>query len=156
LDNFWRNKRREQSARKRSPGQGQLQARDDLANVAVDGMQPSEAFNREWARNLIAEALRRMRSECQAAGREDLWALFECRVVAPTLEGAAPVAYEELIRRFAFRSPSQAFSALATAKRMFARVIRSLLAEYARDEAEIDSELRELHQAVSRAENVRM
>ena len=45
------------------------------------------------------------------------------------------------MRRFGFDSPAQAYNALATSKRMFMRVLRSVIGEYARSDREIDVEI---------------
>ena len=113
---------------------------------------PADSFDVAWARATLDEALRRMRAECQQKGRPDLWGVFEHRVLAETLGGAAPLSYEELVERFAFRSPAQASNALMTAKRMFARTLREVLAEYAGGEGEdgVEAELRDLHEILQR------
>jgi hypothetical protein len=99
---------------------------------------------------VIHEALRLMRSECEATRQADIWGVFECRIVRPMFEGASPVEYGELVRRFAFQSPSQAGNALITAKRKYGRALRAVIAEYARDEAEVESEIRELRAVLAR------
>ena len=103
-----------------------------------------------WARSVISEALRQMQAECESSGRTDLWGVFQCRVVGPILEGAPPVDYRELVERFGFQSPTQASNALTTAKRMYARALRSAVGEYARDEHEIESEIEELKGILAR------
>jgi hypothetical protein len=56
-----------------------------------------------------------------------------------------------LIGKFGFRSPSQAFNILGTAKRMFKRHLRAVIAEYARDEKEVAEELRALKERLLKA-----
>jgi len=124
---------------------GELDLADDHESA-----RPSEAFDRAWARETVAEAVRRMRSECDRAGRKDLWGVFEHRVLVPSMEGAEPMPYEQLIERFALRSPAQASNVLMTAKRLFARTLRSVLAESAEDDAEIEEDLRALKLALAK------
>jgi DNA-directed RNA polymerase specialized sigma24 family protein len=110
-----------------------------------------DAFDVAWARQVIDETLRRMREQCDAGGRADLWGLFDVRVVGPTLRGEAAPAYEELVARFGFASPTQASNALVTAKRMFERTLRAVVMEYAGGGASVEGELRDLQEILSRA-----
>jgi hypothetical protein len=54
------------------------------------------------------------------------------------------------VEKFGFRSPTEASNALVTAKRMFVRALRAVVAEYARDENGIDREIEELRAILSR------
>jgi RNA polymerase sigma-70 factor (ECF subfamily) len=150
LDRFALNRLRDQRAKKRSPDHGRVVAMGEHVGHLADQGQPAEAFHAAWAHGVISEALGRMRVQCERSGRPDLWAVFHCRVVGPILEGTEPADYGELARRFRFRSPSQASNALVTAKRMYARTLRAVLAEYARDDAEIEAEIDDLRQILSR------
>ena len=109
----------------------------------------SDVFDVAWARELLGDVLRRMRTECDRSGRPDIWGIFNCRIVRPILENEAMLPYEQLVRRFGFRSPAQAANALVTAKRMFVRILRSVIGEYANPSA-IDAEIRDLHQILAR------
>ena len=80
------------------------------------------------------------------SGRADVWGVFQCRLLDPSLQGTAPVDYEELVARFGLQSPSQASNVLVTAKRTFARALRSVVGEYALGDDEIDAEIRELRE----------
>jgi RNA polymerase sigma-70 factor (ECF subfamily) len=144
LDRFVINRIRDEQASKRSPGYGKLVSFGDRADHIVADDDRADAFHVAWARNVISQALERMRLECAQSGRSDLWEVFQCRVVGPILHGEEPVDYQELVRRCGFRSPMQASNALITAKRMYARVLRAVIGEYARDDAEIDSEIDDL------------
>ena len=150
LDRFVHNQLRNERAKKRAPADGVVFTLDERQDGSPVGERPSEVFDVEWARGVIAEALEQMRQECEATDRLDLWGVFKCRVVGPTLDGTPPVGYAELIRRFGFRSPSQASNALTTAKRMYARALRSAVAQYAMDSQEIESELIELKEVLAR------
>ena len=85
------------------------------------------------------------------SGRADLWGVFQCRVMAPILEGAQPVDYGQLVERFGLKSPAHAWNVLITAKRIFARTLRSVVAEYCRDDDEIESEIAELRGILARS-----
>ena len=109
----------------------------------------SDVFDVAWAREMLADVLRRMRTECDQNRRPDIWGIFNCRIVGPILENAKTLPYEQLVRRFGFRSPTQAANALVTAKRMFIRILRTVIGEYASESA-VDAEIRDLHQILAR------
>ncbi len=152
LDRFVWNRLRNEKAAKRSPGEG-------LSNLPIDGameVSGKEAdvagvFDVEWARTLLDEALGRMKKNCLSTDRVELWAVFQDRVVGPTLENSEPSPYAELAERFSFQSPAHAGNIVLTGKRMFIRLLREVIGEYATCEAEIDEEIRELRQILARA-----
>jgi DNA-directed RNA polymerase specialized sigma24 family protein len=113
-------------------------------------LSPDETFDIPWARQVLHEAIRRMSLECQHTGRADIWDVFECRIIAPTLSGAEPVDYQTLVVRHKLQSPMQASNILITGKRIFERTLRSVIAQYAGDE-DIETEIVELRQILSRA-----
>jgi hypothetical protein len=141
---------RREGAKKRSPEQGFVSV-DDFPDQLGVVQPPPDPFDVAWAHEIIGEALGRVRFECAASGRSAYWSVFECRVVAPILDGVKPLPYEQVVERFGFGSPTEAFNALVTAKRMFVRALRAVVARYARDNAEIDREIEELRAILSRA-----
>jgi RNA polymerase sigma-70 factor (ECF subfamily) len=114
------------------------------------GAAAADVFDLAWARHALYRCLEQTRQECERSGRGQVWQLFAARVVAPALEGAAQPSYGELKGRFGFASPEQASNLLITAKRMFLRNLRAVVAEYARDPAEVDEEVRHLRQILAR------
>ena len=149
LDRFLIDRVRQQGARRRSPGDGNIHALGDRADQ-LQGEPACDAFDVAWARNVISETVRLMRTECEAANRNDLWGVFECRLLDPLLNSAEPVEYDVMVERFGFQSPTQASNVLITAKRMFARLMRSVVGEYALGKEQIDSEIRELMEILAR------
>ena len=141
LDRYVIDQLRRQRSTLRSPaGEAAVVPLDD--NDPVDPS-PShhQAFNIAWAAEVVAEARRRMQSECEASGRSDVWAVFAGRVVGPALEGAEPTPYSQLARRLMLDSEAQAANLLITAKRAFSRAIRSVVADYVGDERLVDEEV---------------
>jgi hypothetical protein len=121
------------------------------APVTLDDNDPADrspschqALNIAWAAEVVGEARRRMQAECEASGRGDVWAVFADRVVGPTLDGAAPTPYALLAARFGLPSEAQAANLLVTAKRAFARALRSVVADYVGDERLVDEEVASL------------
>jgi RNA polymerase sigma-70 factor (ECF subfamily) len=134
---------RKNAAAKRSPAGG-TGALEELAEADHPLAEAEDLFDLEWAKQAVDLAVQRMRRECQAGGRQDVWGVFEARVLGPTLHDAEPVPYDRLVRQFGFASPEQAVSLLTTGKRMFSRNLREVVAEYADDEQETEDELRRL------------
>lgn len=143
LDRYAISERRYASAERRSTA-GTVSLESGVPEQVAVGPTPSEAFDQAWARTVLAEVLLRMHAECTASKRPDLWGVFEGRVLTPTLEGSDALPYEQLVERFSFTSPVQASNALITAKRMFVRLLRDVIGEYAPDRAETDEEIRDL------------
>jgi hypothetical protein len=85
-----------------------------------------------------------MRAHCEAEGRPDVWGVFEHRILKPATEGIAPIEYDEIVRRYSYRAPSQMWNAVRTAKHVFARTLRAVVAEYAESDEQIEEELRDL------------
>jgi hypothetical protein len=152
LDNFVLNTLRDRSAAKRTPAQGALQSLTEIQDVCDPAGAPTvDPFDLVWAQEVIREAMLRTQAECEMASRADLWALFDARVATPMLEGGEPAPYEQLIKQLKFDSPSQATNALVTAKRMFARMLRSVVSDYAPGDAEVDEEIRDLRRILEQA-----
>jgi DNA-directed RNA polymerase specialized sigma24 family protein len=145
LHNFIIQQIRRDQASKRSPAGESIQIDDlteqDLAKIVE---KHSEAFDVAWARGVLVETVQRMERQCAAAGRTDVWGVFECRILKPMFEETEPLPYEQLVERFGLQSPAQASNVLITAKRMYGRILRSVVAEYAKDEKEVEREITDL------------
>lgn len=148
LDRFTFNQLRDRKAKKRG-GMDKRVSLDDELQSAEPGHQPKDAFDIQWGREVLGESLRRMEAACAACGRPDLWGVFEARVVGPTLGETKAVDYDVLVKRFGYKSPSQASNALITANRTFQRILREVIGEYASDETEIESEIEDLRTILS-------
>ncbi len=129
-------------AAKRSP-EGTLTSLEGAAEVLVDD-DPGRRFDLAWAQELVNETLMRMKTECERSGRQDVWEIFDCRVVGPAFRSTTPVSYDQMIERLGLPTPLHASNLLTTAKRMFARVLRAVTAEYAEDKEQVEDEIRDL------------
>jgi DNA-directed RNA polymerase specialized sigma24 family protein len=140
---------REESAQKRG---GDRVGEDigDHADRLGDGEgDPAAEFDAGWARQVVRQAVDRMR-DATAQTRPDLWGVFQDRVIGPAFDGEAPTAYDELIQRFGFKDEGQAANALQTAKRIFSRILRGVVAEYAMTADEVDEEVGVLLKALGK------
>jgi len=138
--------RRERAQKRSAAGAVALDEQIDMADEPA-----SDLFDIEWARQLLSQAIAHMHEECSSTGRLDVWGVFDARVLAPAMHGLEPMNYDQLIKEFNLVSPAQASNLLVTGRRTFVRVLRSLIAEYEPDEAQIDSELNDLQTILSRS-----
>jgi DNA-directed RNA polymerase specialized sigma24 family protein len=134
LNNHCMNESRRDRSRIRSPESGKLLPIDDPC-VQIGAAPDTDMFDIAWARETMAEALRRMQEGCIADGRSDLWEVFEVRLLAPAVDDVPPLPYEDFI----------------TAKRRAAQALRSVLAEYVTSEAQLEEELKSLGEILARA-----
>jgi RNA polymerase sigma-70 factor (ECF subfamily) len=149
LRHFAHEHSRKQQAKRRSPGR-KLEAIEDQADsAAVDAQQPSDAFDRAWAQEVLNDVLRRMRAHCEQSNQPHVWGIFEARMLLPISEGREAPSHEQLAQQYKLASASSASNALGTAKRIFTRVFREVVGEYANDDAEVDAEIRDLWQIFS-------
>lgn len=135
---------RKETTHKRSPGAGMIVDLEEIRDVVAAPHTRSSPYDIAWARELIHQALQKVRAELESSSRPSHWAIFEARVVAPILEGTPAADYNALVSRLGFATPVQASNALITAKRMFVRKLRETVADYVDGEKEIDEELGEL------------
>jgi len=150
LDNYVANVIRREKAAKRSPAA--LYSLESKAAVAegLPNHEPGDPVVEAWARQVIAEALRRMKQDCEQSGRTDVWGVFEGRVLGPTLDGQDPLPYGQLVEKYGFRDPAQASNAVITGKRQFSRTLRAVVGEYALNPEDIEAEIAELRRILSR------
>lgn len=119
---------------------------DALGSIPIEDRNPTsdQAVQAEWARTLINGAVETMRKDCEHAERQDVWTVFEQRVLATIFNNEQLMEYGELAHRLGLSSPTQAANLLVTAKRMFKRLLRSAVGEYERDGPAIDEEINDL------------
>ena len=139
---------RKGAAAKRSPGRA-VEPLGEVSEAEHPSREAADVFDVAWAKQAVEVAVGRMRRECEAGGRRDLWGLFKARVLDPALHGAEPAPYERLVPELGLGSTEKAANLLATGKRMFARNLREVAAEYAEDDADAEDEVRFLRQALA-------
>jgi hypothetical protein len=144
FQNFVISELRRDHARKRAPLNDQAVSLDEVPDLAAAQASFHQALDLDWARQIMATAVERLRNECADKKRSDLWEVFSCRVLEPALEHAPVPSYDELVRRFGFQSPSQASNLLITAKRMFHRALADTVRDTVADESQVEEEIRDL------------
>ena len=155
LNHFIISEFRHESAQKRRPAEGLdgYDADDLAAETPAPQGRPEDAFDLAWAREILALSMSSMEAECQRTHRLDIWGIFQQRVLAPFAQATQDsdvLSYDELVARFDLKSPAQAANILITAKRMFIRSLRAVIAEYEPDESRIDEEIADFRRILAR------
>ncbi|MBC8106390.1 MAG: sigma-70 family RNA polymerase sigma factor [Anaerolineae bacterium] len=153
LDRYVVDAHRHAAGTKRSP-RGKMfdvdDRRDTLASSS--GGASNDAFDLEWAREVVGEVLSAMRHRCEQMNRPDLWDVFEVRYLRPAIEDVAPESHESIAKRLNLDSAHSATNLLTTAKRMFTRCFKSVVSRYAANEQEVRDERTELWRIFSTAQ----
>ena len=126
FQNYVRDEYRRSRAARRAPKGGHVPFEDVMDVLGRKGELERE-FRQAWVRQVVSEALTRMRLACEVDGRGDVWSVFEIRVVGPMLCGDTPEPYASMVDRLGLQSPAQAANLLITAKRMFNRHLRQVV-----------------------------
>jgi RNA polymerase sigma factor (sigma-70 family) len=110
-----------------------------LESIAADGIGPEEAFEQEWARTVLREALRRLEGEAAAAGRAELFVQLRPYLVEVPEEGD----YDAVAEAFGLRRNTVAVAVHRLRERM-REVVREVVVDAAEGSEEIESELRRM------------
>lgn len=122
----------------------------DLPEAALpaDQATPERAFLRGWAVTLIRRVLAALEAEYAGPDRRAHFEIFHRLMIAPVLDGTPAPAQRDLARTLGLAEKEVA-NRLVTARRAYQRLLRAEIATYARTEAEIDDEVRDLFQQLS-------
>ena len=150
IDNYAMNVLRHENAQQRRPPGGvisldELAAREHSINQAID-----LEFDKAWAMSVMEQCCALMEAECSSTGRSHIWSVFSARLLEPMVNDASPRDYEALATELGFESRKQVMDALTTGKRMFQRVLRSLLHAQAVDSDHVEEEIRVLMEILSK------
>lgn len=143
LDRYVQRVRRSEHAEKRSPGTPLLHL-DDSGPAPARAEAPVDVFDLAWARQVVERAIGEMRARCQSGRQEQVWEVFRSCVLGPLLEGLPQPSHRQLMQRLGLTSSQQVSNTLVTGKRLFGRLLRRVVGEYASDEREVEGELRDL------------
>jgi len=146
LTNYMRNVYRAGNAQKRCPPGGiisldELVDAEDTSYEPPTNETPEDIFNRAWAQELVLRVLRALEDECAVTGKQDHFALFHARIIAPTLEGATPPALAALAPRYGL-TEKQAGNYVLTARRAYQRLLRDEISTYALSADDVAEEVR--------------
>ncbi len=147
LNHYIANHLRSERSSRRSPAA--TTPLEEALIVPTGAKSLADHYDIAWAREVLNQALERMREECRQSARPDIWGVFEGRILNPILHHAPPRSYRELVAEHQFVSPSQASNVLTTANRMFIRLLRRVIGRYACNDMEIDQEIADLRKILS-------
>ena len=142
LDNCVVDRLRQRNIRRNKPPGGLLPL-DAVTEASLPSLVDLHDHRTEvmWGQAVIAGALLNMHNELAKRGRKDIWVVFERRVLRPLLDDQPPLDYGRLAKKCGYRSPAAAFNVLVTAKRMFKRHLRGVVAEYVKGDRALEDEL---------------
>ena len=149
LDRFVISEFRREVAQKR--GSGGAVPLHEVNELLLDRKCAYQAFDVAWAQAVVREAIARMSTRCVQVQRQDVWEIFNNRLLKPNMEGVPSLSYEELVARLDLSSPSKAYNLLVTAKRMFMRCLEDVVSEYVLNSREMQDEIAELYQILQNA-----
>ena len=154
LNNYVVDDVRRLKARKRDGGNlFRLGQEDDEWMTPATNDEPI-VFEVAWAKQVLAEVLARMKTQCEKRGTDHTWQVFMYRVVQPLLQGTDPPSYEELMNLLDLATPKQATNALTTAKRQFEEALRFVIGSYVNTEEELEAEIVDLREALLKADSL--
>ena len=150
LDRYLSKLRRGEAVRQRRLG-SQIDVDNVPEPAAATDTDIPQMFDVEWARGVLNQTLSRMALKCRSSGRDDVWKLFELRLIQPIIDNQPPPPYQQILKTCGLRTPLQASNMLVTGKRMFERILKAVIAEYTLDEQQIDEEIIDLKNILARS-----
>ena len=128
---------RHDGARRPHDGARLLRFEEAEASWKESGGTPEEAFDREWAREVMTASLARLREELRAEGKERHYEIFH----QYSLEPDEAVSYEELAKRHGM-SLDDVRNTLRTVRQRGREVLKEMLRDYLFPGEDVESELR--------------
>jgi RNA polymerase sigma factor (sigma-70 family) len=146
LQNYLRERHRHDHRAKRSSGARllQLEQSDMAAAETAASISPEQAFSIQWNATLIRQVLERVRNDCEMAGLEPHWQIFEARVVRPMLFGESRTPYPKLLERLDLQDAGQAANMMVTVKRRFVQALIQEVSFTVSDSIQVEEEIRAL------------
>ncbi len=128
---------------------------DELEQEIPETEASQEEFDLAWARAVLGETLRRMETDCTRPGKDQprrshIWEMFRIRLIEPVFNNAPQVPYDQLVERFALKSPLEASNTLLSAKRIFKGHLDNVIREYAGRDAATALEIQALKDFLGR------
>jgi len=125
----------------RRGGNVTLVADEAIETVASEETGPEEAFELEWARTVLREAMQRLEQEAEAAGRGKMFADFRPYLT----ENPQPGDYDKIAESAGIRRNTIAVAVHRLRSRL-QELVQDVVADTASDAAEIQAELRQMRE----------
>lgn len=151
LDRYVTSEHRKQTAQKRAPEAEVLRLQDadlDRLPQPAQAATPEDGFNYAWAVTLLDAALAEV--ERHYGDKSPHWSVFAARVLHPILHDAEPPSLAELCARLGIESERTASNMIISVKRRFAAVLRQHVRRLVESDDEIDDEIGDLIQILSK------
>jgi RNA polymerase sigma factor (sigma-70 family) len=150
LKHFLASERERVGAQRRGGGTQRLPAAV-IESIPAESTGPEEAFEREWARTVLREAMRRLELEAKRAGRA---AMF--RELRPFLaETPEAGIYDSVAKSLGMRRNTVAVAVHRLRARL-QETVREVVADTAADSAEVEAELRLMRASLTQARELGM
>jgi RNA polymerase sigma factor (sigma-70 family) len=150
LEHFLASERERVGAQRRGGGTQRLPAAV-IESIPAESTGPEEAFEREWARTVLREAMRRLELEAKRAGRA---AMF--RELRPFLaETPEAGIYDSVAKSLGMRRNTVAVAVHRLRARL-QETVREVVADTAADSAEVEAELRLMRASLTQARELGM
>jgi RNA polymerase sigma-70 factor (ECF subfamily) len=104
---------------------------------------PDDAYDRQWVKGLLDEALGRLRSILEQTGKTRHYAVFEAYCLTEPSPGAPPLTYADVARTTGL-SESAVRHALEESRLMLRSVLKERIRDYATDDVEAEAEVEDL------------
>ncbi len=153
LDRYVIDIHRKQSAHKRSPAQSGMaldmaELPDLPAHTGRAG--PDHVFHYAWAATLLDEVLQNVEQACCTTDKAKHWQVFKARVLDPIIHNTEPPSLERVCERFHIEGEARASNMIVTVKRKFRTVLEACLSQYVDSDRDVEQELGELMEILSR------
>lgn len=145
LRNFLAESHRWDVAQKRGGGRHVLpldttEVETEAFSTQVRDAKPEDVFDRQWARDLLVDAIQQLRRSLESEGRMDQWRIYEAIELC---NQRPPPTYEEVAQRFNLTS-HEVKNGLFAARGRLHRLLRDRLATGVTTEKELREEMRDL------------
>jgi RNA polymerase sigma-70 factor (ECF subfamily) len=147
LDRYLTSAHRTEVAEKRLPREGLVSLEgfeSSTATEPADDTTPDAAFNYAWASELLNEVLAEVEQQCEAAGEQTHWAVFQARVLRPILEATEPPPLPEICAQHGVADTARASNMLVTVKRRFQASLRRHVRRFVGSDAAVEEEISDL------------
>ena len=153
LDRYIIDIHRYETADKRSPTGKMLQLDDiDLSEVSMSAsdVTPEKDFHYAWVSDLLDHILSEVKDECYSIGKEVYWEVFHERCLAPIMNDVSPLSITKICKKHDIDNEAKASNMIVTVKRRLRRALERYLQQLIRPDSEVEEELYELLQNLSK------
>ncbi len=147
IRHFLVSENRKRTAKRRSPGDGNLLGLENLEEamgpLPGKDVSPELEYQRQWAREVIRNAVDRMRAEYEERDKAIAFRCFQRYVLGSQAGSGEPPSHVEIAAEEGVTA-AQVNNYVHRGKVAFQRFIRLTVAEYVTDPDELDAEIEEL------------